>query len=385
MSFAKHIPARPILFVALLLALAMGALRSLGPIGRASAQDVSVDSTRDSSPAPGSEAAAPGAPAEGQQKITVGFYIYALRDVDLRAGTFGAEFYIWMRHAIIDDATKTADLEKLEFTNGKLDNPLEEQDSKDWKGQRYVCWKAQGLFHFNADLRNYPFDYQHLTIDIEHPTKEEAQAIYVDDIDAYRLSKGDPNFWGLKEGIDVPEYTIKKVARTVSTSVYKTNFGDPEDMEPEHAKAVTKYSRFSVGVTVVRIFNPYFYKIILPLLVILGMAYLVFFIPPKEIQSATGLAITALLSCIAFDVTVSQGLPPVGYLIVSDKFFIATYFLLFLNLMQSIVTYNLYEMGKEATANKWDKICQYLFPMLYAAAFVLLVGQALLRGDIVTG
>jgi hypothetical protein len=108
------------------------------------------------------------------------------------------------------------------------------------------------------------------------------------------------------------------------------------------------------------------------------MAYLVFFLPAKEIQTASGLAITALLSCIAFNITVSQNLPEVGYLVVSDKFFLSTYILLFLTLLQSVLTFAWNDQGHDVS--KWDTISRIVFPLLYVLVFGYLLVQALNAG-----
>lgn len=331
------------------------------------------------------ETAKPDAAPPPVVMVTVGFYVAQIHDVDVKAGTFGTEFYYWMRHLSQphekdekstekDDPDKEdKEIERVEFTNGKLDGPPEEFERKRIGKETYVCWKAIGAFRFQPQLRNYPFDRQRLEIQIEHPTLEIERVVYEDDRATYERSGEPKERWGLKGSVEIPEYEIRAVERKTLGSTYKTDFGDPESQKEQSV-----YSRFVVSITIARLFGPYFYKIVLPLCVILGMAYLVFYLPPKEIQSATGLAITALLSCIAFDVTVAQNLPSVGYLVVSDKFFMATYFLLFGNLCQSVITYNFFENGKSELADKWDRVCRIVFPILYALAFAYLLIEALI-------
>jgi hypothetical protein len=370
----------------LAVALAAAALGGARFVGRARAQDSAETSAPADGAKPAPDAKPAAAAAEGKEKekdkeeapeatvpVTIGFYVSDIHDVDVKACTFGAEFYYWMRHAKQKDDAAAKEIETVEFTNGKLDNPPDEQDRKDVGGETYVCWKAQGSFRFQPQLRNYPFDKQRLEIQVEHPKLEIDRVVYEDDRASYERSGEPQQRWGVKGSVDIPEYEIRSVERRSLASRYKTDFGDPESKKEESV-----YSRFVISITIVRLFGPYFFKIVLPLLVILGMAYLVFWLPPKEIQSATGLAITALLSCIAFDVTVAQNLPSVGYLVVSDKFFMATYFLLFANLCQSVITYHLFEHGKGEFADKWDEVCRWLFPVFYAIAFAYLLIMALL-------
>jgi hypothetical protein len=375
--------ASPLLVVAALAACLAGAGRIVFTAPRAAfaqtagADGKAVDTATGGAPAPDTapKAATPAAPPHPAESVALGFYIYDIHDVDIRAGTFGADFYFWMRHAKEKDPERAKEIEKIEFTNGKTEQ-FDEQDRKEVDGQTYVCWKVEGTFRFIPMLRNYPFDAQRLEITVEHPTLEIDEVVYDDDHGSYERSGVARERWGLKDSVYVPEYEILGVERRASANTYATDFGDPTRPESESV-----YSRFVVTVRIGRLFGPYFYKIVVPLLVILGMAYLVFFIPPQEIQSASGLAITALLSCIAFDVTVAQNLPAVGYLVVSDKFFITTYFLLFLNLTQSVITYNFYERDRLALAEKWDKVCRIVFPVLYALSFAyLLIAALMARG-----
>ena len=355
----------PILFAAALIAAAPAraqqgtAETSAPPPGTRSAKPQAADETPDE---PGEHAAEP---------VTLGFHVYDIRDLDLKNGTFFVDFYFWMRHAKQKDPEHAKEIEKIEFMNGKVDT-LDESERKDVGAETYICWRGQGTFHFYPSLRNYPFDRQRLEIQVEHPLLELSDVVYQDDVESYKRSGEPSERWGLKEGIFIPEYSIVRADRRSAASEYKTDFGDPAREQPRSV-----YSRFVISVTVARNFGPYFFKIILPLVIILGMAYLVFFLPPKEIQTASGLAITALLSCIAFDVTVSQSLPEVGYLVVSDKFFIVTYFLIFLNLMQSIATYVMFDNGSVERAAFWERLCRYVFPLLYAAAFAYLLIEAL--------
>jgi hypothetical protein len=352
--------------------IAFALLLTLAGIARAAdAPDGSAPSS-----APGAGAAAAGAPAEGPTKVAIGYHIFDIRNVDLKAQSFYADFYMWMRYIPKDETQKALIEKKWEFMNGKAESKPEEaivDEADDAAGQRYVCWRMSGTFNFKAYLRNYPFDTQTLEIAIEHATLETGDVLFMDDTDSYKKSAIPDSLWGVKEDLDIPEFSLRRTDRRTTESVYKTDFGDPRN-----TKGTSSYSRFVVSIKFSRDFMPYFFKIIIPLIVIVAMAYLVFFLPPKEIQTASGLAITALLSCIAFNVSVSQNLPEVGYLVVSDKFFICTYILLFLTLLQCVMTYVWHDVGRTEFAEKWDKICRIVFPILYVAAFSYLLGQALM-------
>lgn len=311
-----------------------------------------------------------------QVKTTLGFHVIAIRDVDLRAGTFYADFYYWMVRKKVGNPDKDKLVESVEFMNGSVtggDQPIEQKDVG--PDVRYVCWHVTGTFHFTPDLRYYPFDDQHLEIQVENPDLEREYLVYTDDAGSYQRSHEPPARWGLKDDVTIHQYDIDKVERGETPSIYRTDFGDPKA-----EKAQSEYSRFTIRITISRQFAPYFFKIMLPLLVILGVAYLVFYLPPREISTASTLAITALLSCIAFQISVAQSLPDVGYLITSDKFFIMTYLLIFFSMVQSLWTYRIAENGQLARAHKWDARSRWMYPLFYVVGVGWLFFEALVLG-----
>ena len=308
-----------------------------------------------------------------QVKATIGFHVIAVRDVDLRAGTFYADFYYWMVRKKVGDDAKDKLVQSVEFMNGTVtgtDAPIEEKDVG--PDLHYVCWHAGGTFHFTPDLRYYPFDTQELEIQVENPDLERQYLVYADDTGSYKRSGEPDERWGLKDDVSVYQYSLDRVEREESASIYRTDFGDPKA-----EKAQSQYSRFTLRLVIARQFAPYFYKIMLPLLVILGVAYLVFWLPPREISTASSLAITALLSCIAFQISVAQTLPDVGYLITSDELFIVTYLLIFFALVQSMWTYRVAEEGHLERATQWDRRSRLIYPLLYLAAMGYLFIDAL--------
>lgn len=307
--------------------------------------------------------AAQGGTPEGQRKVKVGFYVDNIRDLDLRARRFVLDFYVWIRFPGV--GKEYEDFEKLEFVNGKIER-LEEQDRRDDGGNTYVCWRAEASFHQNFTVRDYPFDVQQLEIILEHPFLETRELVYAHDIESYENSLAPKNRWGIRNGLSLPEWKVLGTSLDVKDYVYETDFGFSD---APGQMVGSKYSRLTLAIKLERISAPYFFKIILPLALILFIAYLAFFIPPSELMSATGVALFSLLATVVFYTTVTSNLPEVGYLVASDKFFIATIALIFLNLVQSVATYNLARRGRDEIAFRIEVACRVIFPIVYAAAF----------------
>jgi len=303
---------------------------------------------------------------------TIGFHVIAVRDVNLHDGTFYIDFYYWLLAKKVGDPDKDKLVHSVEFMNGTVSGNTDPVEEKDVGDLHYTCWRAYGTFHFTPDLRYYPFDEQNLEIQVENSDLEREYLVYADDTGSYQRSAAPSARWGLKNDVQVYQYDIERVDRFESTSTYATDFGDPKA-----EKASSDYSRFTLRVVIKRRFGPYFYKIMLPLLVIVGVAYLVFWLPPREISTAAALGITALLSCIAFQISIAQTLPDIGYLITSDKLFIVAYMLIFVALIQTLWSYRLADAGRAEQAEKWDRRGRILYPLLYIVAMAYLFLDAL--------
>jgi hypothetical protein len=296
-------------------------------------------------------------------RVNIGMHVVQLRAVDARTESFYADLYLWLRFPNGDEERAKEIIEKLEPVNGKFDSK-DLVDDKVVGDEHYVCYRVTGTFFFVPDLKNYPFDTQVLPITVENAQLELEELLFVDDRISYEKSGAPEHRWGLSPTLEIPDYTLKRVDRDIYESKYPTSFGDPT-----RNPAGTHYSRFTLKVSFVREYWSYAFKILIPLLIILMMAYLVFFLPPAQLDTAASVAMTALLSCMAYNVAVSQNMPEIGYLVLSDKFFIATYVLLFLTLAQTFLAFILDTNGKPEAAIKLDLASRWLFPVLVVAIF----------------
>ncbi|MDP3153728.1 MAG: hypothetical protein Q8N23_13705 [Archangium sp.] len=295
--------------------------------------------------------------------VHIGMHVVQLRAVDARTESFYADLYLWLRFPVGDEARAKEIVEKLEPVNGKFDSK-DLVDDKVIGTERYICYRVTGTFFFVPDLKNYPFDTQVLPITVENAQLELEEMTFVDDKISYEKSGAPELRWGLSPTLSIPDYTLARVDRDIYESKYPTSFGDPT-----RNPAGTHYSRYTLKVSFVREYWSYAFKILIPLLIILLMAYLVFFLPPNQLDTAASVAMTALLSCMAYNVAVSQNMPEIGYLVLSDKFFIATYVLLFLTLAQTFIAFILDGNGKPEAALKLDLASRWIFPVLVTVIF----------------
>lgn len=291
-------------------------------------------------------------------RLNVGIYV---RSVSMNNKEQQAilDLYYWYRFKMPEDTSELSSYYNLEITNGDLlFNDIQEE--KVIGDAYYVSGHMKGVFHFVADYENYPFDKQKLMIQFEHPTFEVGDIVLVPDKASYLKCKANPDMWGLSKNLKADGLFIRKSEFVVGERVYETDFGDPNIEEPN-----STYGNLTFFIYVSRDFLPYVLKFMLPLIIIVSLAYLVFYIPAESLDLAAGLTVTSLLAGIAFQWTVSDDLPEVGYLTCVDKIFYLSYVLIMLAMAQTVWTYHLEINGNKKLSDFLEIGGRWVFPLAF--------------------
>ncbi len=114
-------------------------------------------------------------------------------------------------------------------------------------------------------------------------------------------------------------------------------------------------------------------KVIFPLVLIVAMSFVVFWIDPRESGTQFSVAVTAMLTLIAYRFSVGTQLPKVEYMTRLDLFILGSSILVFASLIQVVVTSSFAKSDRLLQARKVDLWCRWLFP----AVFVLLTLETL--------
>ncbi|MHA1530131.1 MAG: hypothetical protein ACTSVG_14015 [Alphaproteobacteria bacterium] len=115
-------------------------------------------------------------------------------------------------------------------------------------------------------------------------------------------------------------------------------------------------------------------KVIVPLLMIVAMSWVVFWIDPRESGTQVSVAITSILTLIAYRFAVGVSLPKVEYMTRLDLFILGSSILVFVSLVQVVVTSNFAKTDRIIKARRIDLWCRWLFPI----GFVLIMLETLI-------
>ena len=109
------------------------------------------------------------------------------------------------------------------------------------------------------------------------------------------------------------------------------------------------------------------YKVIFPLILIVMMSWMVFWIDPTLVASQISLSITAMLTMIAYRFALAGMMPRLGFLTILDHFVLASTVVVFLSMAEVIYTAHLSTSDQLEKARKVDRNARWIAPVVYFA------------------
>jgi hypothetical protein len=258
--------------------------------------------------APQAASTAPLAGPAGPAQVKIGLYINDIQAIDLHNYSFVADVYVWFR----DSDAGIVPGNTFEWMNmfapddhvqtATYDAPQPQPD-----GSEYQVFRHQGPFAAKFSIKTFPFDRHELTIEIEDKAWDASRLTYVaDDVTM------NPN-------IELPGFIIGKPELKIVNKPYPTAFGDLAQPDP------APYSRAIVSIPISRPVLSGITKSFLPVFIVVLVAAAALLLSPNRVEARVGLSITALLTLVALQLAATSGLPDVGYLLMLDQVYLASY------------------------------------------------------------
>jgi cadmium resistance protein CadD (predicted permease) len=129
-----------------------------------------------------------------------------------------------------------------------------------------------------------------------------------------------------------------------------------------------EYSGYVFEFTASRNVQHYIFKVLLPLVLIVMMSWAVFWIDPNTSNSQISIAVTSMLTLIAYRFAVDSQLPRLPYMTRLDSFFLTSTLLVFFSLIEVLVTTILDNKQQTERAKKIDRSCRVIFPVIFLLA-----------------
>ncbi|MFC1707369.1 TAXI family TRAP transporter solute-binding subunit [Planctomycetota bacterium] len=298
-------------------------------------------------------------------EVSIGLYCTNVFNFDIKTGSFNADFYLWFRWRG-QHLEGVGEGFPFEIVNGEIDH-VNAHSIVRKRGWTFALYRVQATLRGNFPLHRYPFDKQTLRIEIECPTADAPIVRFVPD--DRREVGGSPRISMLDASVQIADWSLLHVHQKTFLKRYPTDFGSRE----QKAQRGLVYSRYVYSIEVNRLLLPYVVKFVVPLVLIVLMAFSVFFIHASEFEVQAGIVITALLSCVAFHISQADSLPEVGYLVAADKFFLLSYIVIFLALAEVIAENSLFQQGRVEDAHRLDRISRWAYPIGFFGPIVYLI------------
>ncbi len=195
------------------------------------------------------------------------------------------------------------------------------------------------------DMHDFPFDTQHLRIQLASMKYSPNEVTFI--TDEART--------GRLEDLSIPGWRLIK------------NFSD--DTIPPLQGAIRDHPRFDHLIVIERQSGYYVWKFIVPLCFIVLMASGVFWLNPAGVAAQVGVGTASVFTLIAFLLGLRTVLPRVPYLTRMDELILGATVLVFVALLEVIVTSRLAQSGQIKRAETIDRYARWMYPL----AFVVLL------------
>lgn len=302
----------------------------------------------------------PSASTKSPEVVDVGIYLLSVYELTHGADSYMVDAYLWFKWKGDIDPTRT-----LEFTNMvDRSSATIDQQNKDPlilpDGTKYQIMKVEGRFTDPSVFYDYPFDKHDMSIHIEDSVHGTDQLIYrIDDESHFDSS------------LEIPGWKIAGMKDYVFAKLYDSQFGlsDPP----------ISYSNATFSLVIERPSATFYWKLLLPLgvIVLAGLSSLI--IPPSIVDVRAALVAGALLTTVFLQKSYSDMLPDIDYLVLMDKIYVAAYLAIIAALMRTLYSYvKIHGISDGRDAQLW-KTDRLLFAGLVLAFFTATAALVVLR------
>jgi len=300
---------------------------------------------------------------DGPTQVSVGIWIADITSIDSAQQSFTAEIAVVLRWK---------DPRLAHTGNGVVRYPLEqvwhpriavvnetnsvsrkfpdlvevEPDGRVTYRQRYA-----GAFSQPLRLRSFPFDRQTFRLQFVAVRYRANEVQFVPDQDW--IDNGLKQAGGIATSIALPDWTIESWNTKSLSYALAPGF---------------EYSGYAFEFTASRNAQHYVWKVILPLVLIVIMSWAVFWIDPVTSNSQISIAVTSMLTLIAYRFAIDNQLPRLPYTTNLDAFILMSTVLVFFSFIEVLVTTILESQKRNRLAITIDRCCRVIFPVIFLLA-----------------
>ena len=297
----------------------------------------------------------------GPTQVSVGIWIVDISNIDSAQQTFTAEVAVVLRWK--DSRLAHAGNGVVRYSLDQIWHPraviVNEGNSVSRKfrdmaevepdGRVNYRQRYAGAFTQPLRLRSFPFDRQTFRLQFVAVRYRPNEVQFVPDQDW--IDNGLKQAGGIAPSITLPDWTIENWNTKSLSYALAPGF---------------EYSGYAFEFKAARDVQHYIFKVILPLVLIVIMSWSGFWIDPVNANSQISIAVTSMLTLIAYRYAVDTQVPRLPYMTRIDLFFLVSTLLVFFSLIEVLVTTILDNNQQTERAKKIDRYCRVMFPAIFA-------------------
>jgi hypothetical protein len=300
-------------------------------------------------------------PSENRIAIPVGIYVTSLYDLDIPEKKFTISAWIWSTY---DPAVLPADYKfhnKIEITNARSWDIIENENFtiENDDGTRHSMTKITAEINQDWDVKYFPFDRQNVTVNIESIELDSTQIRFVPDRENSRIS----------DELELSGWEVSPIQIRAFDYNYPTTFGIQSG-----AKGI--YPRMSFVIPIERHGTRIFWTYFLGFFVSYIIICLLYFFTGELIESRVGLIMTALFACVGNKYTIDLLLPSNDVFTLSDLIQVASFIIVGIGLLSSVMIVVLMKKGVEKLAHRIDLFITWAITIGYPLAILYGVSLA---------
>jgi hypothetical protein len=281
----------------------------------------------------------------------------SVHDINFHDKEYTARFWLWFLYKNKDfDFVK-----QLDITNAKsIDQPQLLDDSLN--GKKYSMLKMKSTMKENWNVEDFPFDRQHLKIQIENSLYDKSAMVFKPDVKGSKFD-ADETLAG---------WNIKNFKVDAIDNVYETSFGDNRPGKDNQV-----FSAFVISMDIDRNAWGLFLKIFVGMYIAFLIAMVSFAPHPGELEPRFGLPVGGLFAAVGNKYIIDSILPESTTFTLVDSLHAITFFTIFAILVVSAICLKLLDREKEALAVRVNRIGAWVIGAAYVLANVVLVSVAI--------
>lgn len=299
-----------------------------------------------------------GVHAQSPDTVKVGAYVISVHDINFHEKEYTIRFWLWFLYK-----NKDFDFSKqLDIPNAKSIEPPEIIiDSIG--GKAWVMMKMKCTMKESWEVSDFPFDSQHLNVQIENTLFDKNTLVFSPDFPGSRFERK----------IAIDGWTIKNFTVSSDSSEYETGFGDYR-LPTQH----TEFATFKIDMDIERKAWGLFMKIFVGMYIAFLISTLSFTPHPWEFEPRFGLPVGGLFAAVGNKYIIDSLLPESSEFTLVDILHTITFLGILGTLLVSAYALKLYDKGKKEECLRVNKRGGIIVVTLYILANIFFIILALI-------